>query len=300
MVDDRNIYHLMHSSISISLLAGISALALSLPATAQNCGTGQTTTTFVANNANYGVMFDIAPNVDMTIECLDLNMWAAGGVLDVEVWYVPVGCAGNETNSAAWTHVATAPGIIGANPGIPTPVDISGNGQVFAGGQTYGIYIQNAQSVTLGYTNGGPTVYTGDHCDITTHHGSGYNWGGGTWREFNGTLYTEPVGPAGPALAASGTAGFVMTFDFTGFGAGETIAIVYGPSIPWATNAPCGAVSLALTPMNFPPTSSLIMIGADANGAAQLVQNVPAGGAGLLVQGVGVGTCGVSNSVIIL
>lgn len=112
---------------------------------------------------------------------------------------------------------------------------------------------------------------------------------------------SDPIGlvklAGGPSLAQSGAAGGVMTFDFAGFGAGETIAVVYGSGTAWAAVAPCGPVSLDLTPMNFPPVSSLIMLNADANGAAQLVQNVPAAGAGLLVQGVGVGTCGVSNSV---
>ena len=105
--------------------------------------------------------------------------------------------------------------------------------------------------------------------------------------------------PTGPTLSQSGTSGGVMTFDFANYGAGETIAIVYGPGVAFVGAAPCGPVSLDLTPLNFPPPSSLILIGADGAGAAQLVQNVPAAGAGLLVQGVGVTTCGVSNSVII-
>ena len=105
--------------------------------------------------------------------------------------------------------------------------------------------------------------------------------------------------PTGPTLAANGTSNAVMTFDFANYGAGETIAIVYGPGVAFAGAAPCGPVSLDLTPLNYPPVSSLILIGADGAGAAQLVQFVPAAGAGLLVQGVGVTTCGVSNSIII-
>ena len=113
------------------------------------------------------------------------------------------------------------------------------------------------------------------------------------------SMFVESVGPAGPSLAQNGASGGVMTFDFANYGAGETIAIVYGPGVAFVGAAPCGPVSLDLTPLNFPPPSSLILIGADANGDAQLVQFVPAAGAGLLVQGVGVTTCGVSNSVIL-
>lgn len=286
-------------TLPLLLLAALTPLA---PLHAQSCGSGQTTTTFAAGNGNFAVMFDIAPSVDMTIECVDLNMFNAGSILDVEIYYCPTTCVGNETNPAAWTQIAVVPGVVGAAPGAPTPVDISGNGVVFAAGQTYGIYVQNQQSVIMAYSNGGPNNYFGDHCDVTTYYGSAVNWGGAIfYRTFNGTLRTEPVGPAGPALSVgAGAPGGSMTFDFAGFTASGQVAVVYGPAGVFPVNSgTCAGLVLDLLPLNFPPVTSLILVNADANGDAQLIQNVPGAAVGLSVQAVDRTTCGASNTIVL-
>jgi hypothetical protein len=105
--------------------------------------------------------------------------------------------------------------------------------------------------------------------------------------------------PVGPQLAATGTAGGTMTFDFSGFTPNGGIAVVYGPAGSLTGAAPCGSVTVDLTPINFPPPSQLILLTADANGDAQLVQGVPGPAVGLRVQAVDLTACTVSNFITI-
>ena len=270
-----------------------------------NCGSGLTTTLFQTTTGQAGNMWDIIVGTDMTIECIDFNL-AGTGPVDLEIWYCPITCVGNEVNPAAWTQLAAVSGVIPQGSGLATNVDISGNGVTFSAGQSYGMYafIQGYTSSAIGimwYTNSGTSnLYLGDHCDVQTQFGAIQNWGGVyNPREWNGTLYTEIAGPAGPSLASTGNAGGSMQFDFANFGPGESIAVVYGPAGSVTGNAPCGPVTVDLLPLNYPPVSGLILLTADAGGAASITQNVPGGAAGLLVQGVGTTSCGVSNSVTI-
>lgn len=264
------------------------------------CGSGSTTTLWQGATGQAGNMWDIIVSTDMTIECLDFNL-AGTGPVDLEIWYCATTCVGNEINPTVWTQLASVTGIIPAGLGLPTPVDISGNGVTFSAGQSYGIYafVQNYTGFATGimwYTNSGASnLYLGDHCDVQTQFGSQMNWLGiYSPREWNGTLYTEVAGPAGPALAQSGTCGGVMTFDFSGFTPGGPVAIVYGPAIPYVHAGPqCAGVALDLTPAAGP-----IVTTADGNGDAQLVQAVPAGACGaLLVQAADVATCIATNSI---
>ena len=285
----------------ILLGASLAAVAvLSAPSFAQCATSGSTFTTNAGGNGQQGNMFDIAPSVDMTIECVDTYWTTAGESIDYEVWYCPITSMGNETNPAAWT-------LLGANTVATTgagataeQIDISGNGVVFSAGQTYGIYVVSINyPVVAGfmiYTTqfAGPTVYTGDHCDITTNAGVFGLWGGTfQTRDYNGELHTELTGPAGPALALSCAAGSA-TADLSGFSASGPIAVVYGPASAYVhAGAQCNGVALDLTPMTGP-----IIVFADANGDAQIIQGVPATacGSGLLVQAVDAGTCVASNS----
>ena len=285
----------------ILLCASMAAVAaLSAPSFAQCATSGSTFTTNVGGNGQQGNMFDIAPSVDMTIECIDTYWTTAGESIDYEVWYCPITSMGNETNPAAWT-------LLGANTVATTgggataeQIDISGNGVVFSAGQTYGIYVVsiNYSSVVgfMIYTTQplGPTVYTGDHCDITTNAGV-FGVFGGTFqtRDYNGELHTETTGPAG-VLALTCAAGFA-TADLSGFTANGSIGVVFGPAGAYVNPRPhCTGVLLDLTPM----LRSIIVI-ADANGDGQLVQAVgPAVcGSGFLVQAVDGPTCVASNSV---
>jgi len=107
--------------------------------------------------------------------------------------------------------------------------------------------------------------------------------------------------PTGPSLAVSaGAPGGSMTFDFAGYTANGSIAVVYGPAGSLTlTGGPCAGLTIGVLPLNFPPTSALILLGADAGGAAQLTQNVPSAGAGLSVQAVDAATCAGSNTIVL-
>ena len=277
------------------------AAALSAPTFAQ-CGTGTTTTTFAGGNAFAGNMFDINVGAsDMTIECFDMHHNTAGNLLDIDLWYCPTTCVGNDQNPAAWTLISSVTGIVSAGPGVPTNVDISGNGVVFSAGTSYGIYmdlVNYSSAGSIAYTNGVGGVgalYPGDDCDIKAEYGKGTpSFTGSTFfpREWNGTLYTA-AGSAGPNLSLTCAAG-VVTADMAGFTAGSAIAIVYGPPAAYVHGGnQCNGIALDLT-----PTGAPLIVGADAAGAAQYVRNVPAAacGGGLLVQAVDAATCTASNS----
>ena len=107
--------------------------------------------------------------------------------------------------------------------------------------------------------------------------------------------------PSGPTLAVlAGAPGGSMTFGFSNFTPSGLIAVVYGPA--GSTTAPggaCAGLTVALTPLNYPPITSLITLTADAGGAASLSQTVPAAGAGLTVQSVDVGSCTASNPIVL-
>ena len=107
--------------------------------------------------------------------------------------------------------------------------------------------------------------------------------------------------PTGPTLSiAAGTPGGSMTFDFANFTASGQIAVVYGPAGVFPINSgPCAGLVVDLLPLNFPPVTSLILVGADANGDAQLTQVVPGAAAGLSVQAVDRISCGASNALVL-
>ena len=283
----------------ILLGASMAAVAaLSAPSFAQ-CGTGITLTTFNGGNGQAGNMFDVIVGAaDMTIDCMDLHHGTIGQLLDVDIWYVATTCVGNETNPAAWTLLSSQTGIVSAGGLQQTRIDISGNGVTFTAGQSYGIYVNlvNYGAVTsLRYTNsvGTGVLYPGDDCDVQGQFGVSLNWGATYFpRNWNGILFTS-TGPAGPGLALACAAG-VATADLSGFSANGPIAVVYGsPSAYVHGGVQCNGVTLDLT-----PTTAPIIVLADANGDAQIIQGVPtsACGSGLLVQAVDGATCVASNS----
>jgi len=118
--------------------------------------------------------------------------------------------------------------------------------------------------------------------------------------ELNGGCNTQPTGPQ--VAVASGAPGGPMSFDFTGFEPGGRIAVAYGLAGSLAIpSGPCAGQALSLTPLNYPPITSLLVLVADASGAATVSQNVGAAAAGLiLVQAADVDNasgCTVSNAL---
>ena len=293
-------------TIIILGLASVAAFALPSEAAAQGCATsGSTFTTLAGGNGQQGNMFDMTPSVDMTLECVDIQWSNTTDLLDMEIWYTTGTSFGNETNPAVWTLLGSVSQVPADPAGGTTQLDISGNGVTFAAGQTYGIYVYNVNYPSIAgfliYTTqgAGPTLYTGDHCDVLTNAGV-FGFFGGTFqtRDFNGELHTELTGPAGPSIAVSaGAPGGSMTFDFAGYTASSPIAVLYGPAGSFtAPGGPCAGTTVDLLPINI---SNPIILFADANGDAVLTQNVPGGGAGLSVQAADVATCAPSNAIVL-
>ena len=238
----------------------------------------------------------------MTIECYDIHHdEPAGTVFDVSMWYCPTTCVGNETNPAAWTLISTTVGVSSAGQGAPTFVDMSGNGVVFSAGQSYGIYVTLAVGTDIDYTNGGPTTFLGDHCDLTTQYGNSINWGGFfSPREWNGVLYTELAGPAGPTLTVVGQCGMAGSgVQATNMTPNGPVGFAASPNATGATvpGGPCGPVQVDLAP----PLFVIGVIVADGTGTATLLpgNGIPAVACGWTMQSLDFGTCTTTNSVVL-
>ncbi len=275
------------------LLLSVAALcATTAPVAAQNCGTGSTLTHYLGGNGNEGVMFDITPSVDMAIECIDVNTWNISAILDVSFHYTVGTCVGVGTNPTAWVQFASVTGVAGGAPGTATKLDISGNGQVFSAGQTYGIYVECASAI-LAYTAGASTLYSGTHCDLLTHFGSEVNWGGiNPDRVFNGELHTEEVF-SGPMLSLGGTCPGAATVDVIGLTPSGLVAFYYALAAGNAVvpNGACAGLALPVST----PTQIAILV-ADGLGNASLPGVLQPGHCGSVILGaVDVATCTASS-----
>ena len=121
--------------------------------------------------------------------------------------------------------------------------------------------------------------------------GNSYSWG---------ALLNDHVFCAGPSLSVSaGAPGGSMTFAMAGFTPSGLIGVVYGPAGAFvAPGGPCAGLALGLLPLN---ATAPILVGADANGAAQITQNVPGAASGISVQAADVipGACVASNAIVL-
>ncbi|MEB3323467.1 MAG: hypothetical protein VKI81_11640, partial [Synechococcaceae cyanobacterium] len=182
-------------------------------------------------------------------------------------------------------------------PGVATTVDVSGNGMVFAAGQSYGILVTSSNGQTLEYTTGAPTTFTGTHCELTSNAGSFYSFSF-AWpdRIFNGALHTELAAPSGPALAVSGSCPGPVSLDATGMTAGGSVAFAYSVTAGgWAI--PGGPVCVGtLLPLVQP--TLLGTRAADAGGAASFTGNAPAAAcATISVAALDLATCAPTAAV---
>ena len=271
------------------------------------CGSGMTTSHFLAGNGQAGNMFDIAVHgSDMTIECLDIHVSSvAGTVHSVEVFAVPGTCVGKDTGDLCahgWVQIGTGTAT-SAGSGLPTNVVLTpvGSPYVFSANSTYGIYVTLIGSTSIRYTNGGPITYSGTHCDLTTRFGkSAYTPPctlGSTFqpREFNGTLYTELAGPAIPTLAAVGPCPGVVQLTATHLTPHGRAFWLYGR-----------AGSFTRTNPNEPCLGTTIDIGhpkggwlrADANGVSTLQISAHANHCGTrVIQVVDEASCTPTNAI---
>ena len=288
--------------LSVMPVAALPALVLALapPLAAQaSCGNGSTAAAPQSYAWLYrGNMVDLAPSVDMTVDCLELHALAAGP-FDVEVWWCPVSAVGNETNPAAWTQLAVATGVQPAGPQAWTTVDVSGNGQVFQAGQTYGFYLFTRMTGGSGgallVTAGGPTSYVGDHCTLTTRFGTDPFWANPLpGYEWEGILRTTAV--TAPVLGPLGMCGQPGSgAEVTNATPGGLVAFAVAPATGSAAYAagPCGNV---VTGLGFPAYLAGTAV-ADASGTARLQPpgGIPPPVCGWHLQALDVASCGVSG-----
>lgn len=208
-------------------------------------GTGCTptslTTHFNAGNGSGGNMFDITPNFDMYLRCMDVHSSSsAGSTVDVELWYKLGTCENNQTNAGQWTQVLNTTAI-SAGSGNPTPVDLSSVDVIFKEGVEYGIYMSLTNTrYTDGPSGSTSTDFSNADLTLTTYYGIAAGWGTAfSPREWNGTLYYEPAKPSLTVhnLVAGGLTTFQMGDMTAGNGAYVVLSTVgFGTSVtPYAT-----------------------------------------------------------------
>jgi hypothetical protein len=168
----------MCKSVALTVLLSIAAL----PAMAQSL-----TTTYEGGNGQGGVMFDLVPSTNMTIDSFDASIYA-GTTAEVTIYW-RLGTANGFQNSAdGWNVMGTA---TVASQGDNVPTHIAIGGLALSAGQTYGIYIDTGPSSGVRYTNG-RTTYSNADLTLNTWFGKGRPaFTGGTFdpRIFNGTVY---------------------------------------------------------------------------------------------------------------
>lgn len=190
-------------------------LPILFAATAAVTAQSPLTTTFASNNGQSGNMFDVRPiSAPITIDDLDVNLDA--GTWDLEIYTVTGGGShvGNEQNAAAWTLVATVPGVVSAGANVPTPLAQVLNIACPPGLNT-GIYVTVTNGTGINYTTGTGflvgDVYAADaNLEFLAGTGNVYPFGAvfgppsGT-RIWNGNIYYTVAGGNFPSLTSFGS-----------------------------------------------------------------------------------------------
>jgi len=184
---------------------------------------GELTTTYAGGNGYAGNMFDLIPKSNsLGISALDVNITPAGFAATVTVYYYNGTSFGHQTSSAGWTLLGSQT-VTAAGAGVPTHVNLGGNGVQFQPGQTYGIYVYVNFSAGAGmtYTTGSNTFQNADVKLIADCGNSDPPFSGiFTPRTWNGSVYYNVSGATPPAITsqpqnvtvgAGGTAAFAIT-----------------------------------------------------------------------------------------
>ncbi len=178
-----------HVLRSLSILAALAAVA---PAQSS------ITTLFAGGNggsAGWMNMFDITPNIAVTITSFDLNLSSAagtGGTIDVYITAAGGTYVGNQNNAGAWTLVSSSASFSAAGTGLPTNAVL--NTPIVLTPGTYGIAIL-FNGVGMNYTNGNGTNQSYSNADLSLALGSsttGLFTGLYDPRVWNGTIYYQP------------------------------------------------------------------------------------------------------------
>ena len=149
------------------------------------------TTTYAGGNglgSNSMIWFDVTVNIAVTVTQLDINAGTGSTAGSIDIYTIPGGHAGFETNPAAWTNQGNV-AIAAPNPeGTPTPCVLSSPFLLTPG--TYGFAIAYNTGISLTYSNGPMGPFSNNELSVMDG-GSGTIWGGivNTPRVFNGSIY---------------------------------------------------------------------------------------------------------------
>ena len=193
------------------------AAALSIaavPALAQSL-----TTTYAGGNGQDGVLFDLTPTVDMTIQSFDAHMGQAVGTpVPVEVYWRAGTVQGNDSSETGWTLLG-ATTVASQGAGMPTPIPVGGLSMT--AGQTYGIYMRasngtgNYESFYYSNSSDPPAAVSNSQLSLTSFYGKANGsslLAGSSFypRQWNGTVYYT----AGPTTtcASEGYTGTKLTW----------------------------------------------------------------------------------------
>lgn len=179
----------------------------------------QLTTTFEGGNGSNGNMFDLVPKTKVMITAFDVNSSASTGTsFTVYVYYRTGTSFGYETNSSAWTLLASKT-VTSVGSGLPTHVDLSGSGFTCLAGQKYGIYVHSASG--LSYTTGSNT-YEDAAIQLVANCGKGMP-------AFTGNTFAPRIWNGTVAYTLDNSDGFTVCPD------GGLAATGYegGPFSPW-------------------------------------------------------------------
>ncbi len=196
---------------------------------------GSLITTYAGGNGCDGAMFDVVPNVNMTIDSFACNIGSTA-TETVRVFYRIGSFAGNETTPAAWTMLGVTT-VTGAGAGNPTLVPLGGIPMI--AGQTYGIYMM-LMSANMDYTTGSLSFTNNE---VTINTGSGLCGPFATvnaGRMWNGEIfYTKEVCPNPIRTAVNVT---VLTPPTVSLGSDTTVCGAFtlnagnaGNSFVWST-----------------------------------------------------------------
>lgn len=264
---------------------------------------GSLTSLFASNNSFAGNTFDLTPNTDLEITGLDFNGSALALAYDIDVYYKVGTSVGFESDSLAWTLLASGVSAACNGVDIPTFVSLAGNGVILSAGTTYGIYFiaaNYASGATIKYTNGTGTneVYSNTDLLLECKTGQGSPAFSGTTftpRVWNGTVYYETLASGGYNYSITNlVAGQSATFSLTGAAPSSNCLIGYSLAGAGPINTAYGIVDMT------PPINTLANITSDVNGDASIALTVPANAVGLTLYTQSLNNNILSNSLAIV
>jgi len=144
-------------------------------------------TTFLSNNGQSGVMFDVTAKRALVVDSFEVSIDSGRHL--VEVYYKTGSYAGYETNSGAWTLLGSTTVTSTQASGGPGVFVNVGKSLALPSGVKHSFYIQLPNSTAINYTNGTGN-FSNAEFTIQTGVGKGSNFGATfSPRSFNGGVY---------------------------------------------------------------------------------------------------------------